>query len=118
MSTKQILARAMAGARDAKLVDLTLYRVEFNSDGNEGRGRTSYEWYVDVNTANERAKGNFVMGTDCPVKSIEETVLVTGDKIYRIGDPIALHYEDPRKVRARALAKLSPEEREVLGIKG
>lgn len=118
MNGKRALAHAMATGRDAKVVRLTLHRVEFNSDGNEGRGATSYEYYLDAGTAATRAKHNFVMGTDCPVKAIEESVLVIGDNIFRIGDEVVLQYEDPREVRARALAKLTPEERKVLGIKG
>jgi hypothetical protein len=107
----------MVDSRDAKVVNVQLYRVTFNSDSMEGRGFTSYEWYVDPTIANSRAKGNYGMGTDCPVDVIYAAIIVVGDEMYRLGEQIKLHYEDPREVRERALAKLTPEERKVLGIK-
>lgn len=107
-------------ARLAHVFDMTLYRVSTNSELNEGRGREyTLGWFVDNAVAMKAAKGNYVMGTDCPIERKVVTIVRTDDgKVYILGDRVEFQYEDPREVRARALAKLSPEERQVLGIKG
>lgn len=107
----------LSDPENAKVGRITMYRVEFNTDNNEGRGSTYYEYYVTSAVAHTRAKGRGVMGTDCTVVPTSERVIVIGEKIFRIGDEIIALYEDPEVVRKRALAKLTPEERKALGIR-
>lgn len=116
MNPKTLLADASAGAEHARIAVMTLYKVEFNSDSTEGRGRAFYEWYINHETATRVAKGQYVMGTDCPIHRVAETVVISGDKVWLLGAPIGITWEDPRETRARALAKLTPEERKILGV--
>lgn len=106
--------------QSARVFETTLFHVTTNTDTNEGRGaERTLGWFVDKRVAADAAKGNYVMGTDCPVHEKKVTVVQLDDgRLFLLGDNILVKYEDPRKVRARALAKLSAEEREVLGIKG
>ena len=104
----------------AHVFQMTLYRVRTNHDLTEGRGgEYTLGWFIDNAVAIKAAKGNYVMGSDCPVETRRELVVRTEDgKVFLLGERVEVKYEDPREVRARALSKLSPEEREVLGIKG
>lgn len=114
------MKKAPPGALQAQIFDMTLFRVTTNTDLTEGRGgERTLGWFIDNAIATRAAKGNYVMGTDCPIERKTCTVVRTEDgKLYLLGNPIEIEYEDPREVRARALSKLSPEERKVLGIRG
>lgn len=114
------MKKAPAGAKQAHVFEMSLYKVTTNTDLTEGRGgERLLGWFIDSAIATRAAKGNYVMGTDCPVERYTCEVVRTEDgKLYLLGKPIELEYEDPREVRARALSKLTPEERKVLGIKG
>lgn len=59
------------------------------------------------------------MCTDCSIECKVVTIVRAEDgKVYLLGERVEFQYEDSREVRARALAKLTPEEREILGVKG
>jgi hypothetical protein len=58
------------------------------------------------------------MGTDCPVEPIEASVVkVDDDTYYLLGSQIVMKYTDPKELRAAALAKLTDEDKEILGLK-
>ncbi len=116
MNPLTLIAEAAVGADNGKVATMTLYKVEFNSDSTEGRGRAFYEWYIDEDTAKRVAKGQYVMGTDCPVHRVAETVVIVGDKVWLLGAPVGITWEDPQALRAKALSKLTPEERKILGV--
>jgi hypothetical protein len=97
----------------------TLHRVSYNSDTSEGRGQTSYTFFASKDVALRAAKGNYVMGTDCPVVMTSPMVFIEDETgaTYLLGEKVEIQFEDPRVVRERALAKLTLEERAVLGLK-
>lgn len=99
---------------------VTLWRVMTNSDLTEGRGsQRTLGWFADPNVAAKAARGNYVMGSDCPVEQVVMNIIKTqAGKVFLLGEEVQIQYEDPREIRARAIAKLTPEERQVLGIKG
>ena len=91
---------------------MTLYRVRTNTDLTEGRGaERTLGWFIDNAIALKAAKGNYVMGSDCPVESRRELVVrMESGEIFLLGERVEITYEDPREIKARALAKLTPEE--------
>lgn len=103
----------------AHVFEMTLYRVSANSDSSEGRGyEYTLGWFVDDDIAMKAAKGNYVMGTDCPIERKVVTIVRTEDgKMHLLGERVEFQYEDPREVKANALAKLT-EKRKALGTKG
>lgn len=105
--------------RPGRIFDVTLYKVTANTDTTEGRGSTYViGWFVDAGVAKKAAKGKGVMGTDSPVDPVACSVIRTDDgSVFLVGDEVQITYEDPKEVRERALAKLTPEERNALGIK-
>ena len=49
----------------------TVFAVMTNTDLTEGRGTQYYKYYCDLEaTAQRLARGNYVMGTDCPIEVI------------------------------------------------
>ena len=107
------------------------YEVGTNSDLDEGRGR-----YVRVavcpsyNQALAIAKGRGVMGSDAEVKETrllrlkfnhmghqEDQYLMSVFDINRLEGMVPGEVLREITVRQRALSKLTPEERKVLGIK-
>lgn len=109
-----------AGARAAKIFTKTLFQVKSNYDTTEGRGREyTVGWFIDRETAEKAGKGQYVMGGDCPIETVtQEVVLNERGELFLLGKHIEVTYEDPREIRARALAKLTPEERKALKISG
>jgi len=112
--------------RDVRLEHVTLYEVITNEDLCGGRGRSvSLGWYLHRFDAIERARGAGVFGSDAEVKSSEQWVMRyracspngSREVIHIIGTEVSVTYVDPKVSRTRALAKLTPEEREVLGLK-
>lgn len=106
----------------ADIHELTLYKVTTNSDTTEGRGATILiGWFIHEDVARKAARGQGVMGTDANVGPLRVKVAKTPGKkgkMYLLGDEVSTRYEDPAEVRARALAKLTDEEKAALGLEG
>jgi len=107
---------------DNSIEVMDVFVVYNNTDGTEGRG-TEYVFgvYYTLSEAVKAAKGKYVMGNDCPVKN--EKVLVataTDNSRYMISiiAKVCDKFVDPRELKKRALAKLTSEEKEILGLKG
>ncbi|MCH2188792.1 hypothetical protein MK079_03115 [Candidatus Gracilibacteria bacterium] len=95
---------------------IDVYQATHNSDTTEGRGHTVIIGnFTHKSDAELAAAGKCVMGTDGKVQeaviqifdSIEEYQDLTGD----------FPRETLQKIKSAALAKLTPRERKVLGIK-
>lgn len=97
----------------------TVYKVMTNSDLTEGRGCESVSAVFDNELAATRyAKGKYVMGTDAPIRFEDASVVKLEDgTYYLLGQEILTQYRDPDEVRRCALAKLTLEERTLLGVK-
>ncbi len=108
-------------SRTAKVTDETIYVVTTNSDSTEGRGRDiTIGRYFYRRAAEGAAKGAGVMGTDAKI-SHESAILVHLDSgVFLVGQEVNMldeTVEDREAERQRALAKLTPRERElVLGV--
>lgn len=115
---KSVKVPIPASARPALVFEMTLHHVWANSDTVEGRGREyTMGWFIDEAVAQKAGKGNYVMGTDCPIQTMKRLVVqVDSDEVFLVGENVEISFEDPREVRARALAKLTTAERKVLGI--
>lgn len=97
----------------------TVYKVMSNTDLEEGRGKPYVlAMYLDYEEAAKHAKGNYVMGSDCPIRNETLDVVQNGDDptFYVLGPKIETKYHNPRLLRAQALAKLTEEEKKVLGL--
>jgi hypothetical protein len=106
-------------APHGRIIKMTVYRVMSNYDLTEGRGRQYVAGvYGSHAEATRAAKGAYVMGSDCPVEPIEANVVkVDDDTYYLLGSQIVMKHIDPRELRAAALAKLTDEDKEILGLK-
>lgn len=86
------------------------FEVLTNSDTTEGRGIPVHVAYTfDEQTANEIAKGRGVMGTMADVKPIDKTICILDSFD---------EFEELQNVekREKALAKLTDEEKQLLGL--
>lgn len=107
----------MSDSRPATVTKMTLFEVTTNTDSTEGRGHEiHYGWYLTRAEAKRAGRGRYVMGTDCPIRQQTIEVVTIGDRMFVLGDEIDLKSEPPEEVKARALAKLTEEEREALGL--
>ena len=100
----------------------TVFQVIANTDTTEGRGSNyTVGWFLTEGVAKSAARGKGPMGTDARVEREQKDVVIVEAggvrKIFLLGPPVDASYEDPAEVRRRALAKLTPEEREALGVK-
>jgi len=109
---------------------VSVWEVITNSDTTKGRERdVSLGIYANRMDALEAAHKKGVMGTDADVRAVD-VVKHTNigsftnpdggpSLVARIADivPLRTAYENPRILREKALAKLTPIEREVLGLK-
>lgn len=83
--------------RNVRIENVRLFEVVTNSDLCEGRGsRVSLGWFINKVSAKERARGAGVFGTDANIEEKSKWVLVIR--------------------RKRALAKLTDEDKEALGL--
>lgn len=104
---------------EIKIEKRTVYQVESNTDKIEGCGST----YI-VDTFINKSMAQLLVDADyyCnKMKKVTKEVvcIYKGIKLERmclVGNPVNLITEDPKIVKARALAKLTEEERKVLGI--
>lgn len=106
-------------APHARIIKGTFYEVMNNTDDIEGRGREFVAGVYSTRKEAERAaKGQYVMGSNCPVYERKgDLVKVSDDEYYLLGAPVLTVFEDPAEIRRAALAKLSAKEKEVLGLK-
>ncbi len=105
---------------NAVISDIDLYKATTNSDTTEGRGGTILiGYFVSKGVAEKAAKGRGVMGYDGQVDFVKCKVVTKNDtgESWTVGEKISILYEDPAEVRARALSKLTQEERAALGLK-
>ena len=105
---------------DTVVVNKTVYRVVTNSDLIEGRGNAiTLGWFLEHEDAVTASKGQGVFGSDAKIEEHQKPiVIVDGDahKWFLLGEQVIVTYEDPRVVKARALAKLTAKERKALGF--
>ncbi len=102
----------------ATIETVTLYHVTSNTELTEGRGSTvTVGWFLDRELAVRAGKGQYVMGTDCPIEMKPRRVARAEDgTMWTLGEQITVTTELPAEVRKRALAKLTAEERKALGV--
>ncbi len=101
----------------ATVKHLTVYHVTTNTDLTEGRGGTvTIGYFLDEGIAKRAAKGEGVMGGDARIEQQQVTTVRILDRVFLVGKEIHLSYDPPREVRARAIAKLTPEERRALRV--
>lgn len=102
----------------AVIQEIEVYRVTTNSDRNEGRGATvTVGLFLSHTVASEASVGVGVQGLNGDIKrEVIKVVDADDGKMYMLGDEVTLSYENPRKVRERALSKLTEDECRVLGI--
>jgi hypothetical protein len=108
----------------ARIVPVVAYEAQGDTNMDDGRGPMRHiGWFLNEDLAREAAKGQGAMGTPGYVRNLTcDAVIYTDPKtnkevIRRIGEVLAIEFDDTDEVRARALAKLSPKERQVLGLK-
>lgn len=110
---------------DAFIGEYRAYKAQGDTDTTEGRGPLrTIGWYLNEQLAKLAAKGQGVFGADGYVSPEIVNVIVyidpdTGESVVRkLGELLQQQqFEDDDEVRARALAKLSAEERRALGLK-
>lgn len=90
--------------------DIEGFEVLTNSDLTEGRGHRVHVCYTSTRAlAEEIAKGKGVMGTDADVVPMSKTI-----KVFDTMDE--WNNNTKEAIREKALAKLTKEEREALGL--
>lgn len=112
--------------RFIQISQLSIYEVITNSDLTEGRGaRVSLGYFLQKSDACEKAKGAGVFGCDAEVSPafkwcLSYSVWIKTDRVRQmvcvLGEEVMLEYTDPNVLRKRALAKLSAEDLEILGL--
>lgn len=113
----------MIGARTKKIYsDLQfsqVYAVVGNTDSCEGRGSDICLGYYEVQADAEReADGKGVMGTRAEVRP-QKCLWIADDEVLIISYGASVKVVTANEVaeKQRALAKLSPRERQLLGLK-
>lgn len=103
---------------------MQVYEVITNSDGTEGRGYpVSLGFFRNHADAVIQAHGKGCMGSNAEIESSSALVVETVEgELFLVGARVCKDIDDLKKatreaVRKRALEKLTPEEREALGLK-
>lgn len=97
---------------------IKVWRVRYNQTDCEGNPNGGGRIIGVFPTESEAKTNSFAKG-DFKSDGIVEPLYLDGEKfLYKLVDgPVALGlYEDPAVIRKRALDKLTPEERRVLGV--
>lgn len=118
MTKDQILKRN--GCVLASISHISAYEVRGETDTNEGRGGTYLVGYFSNSTlAAEAAESKGVWGSPGSVSpvSLVEVLFIDGTRVYYPNKPINLVNITTDELKARALAKLSDEDKKVLGVK-
>lgn len=106
-----------ADVESAIVYDTKIFEVFANSDSTEGRGRTiCIGIFTNRENAEARARGQGVMGTNADVKSSTAKVVHFSGEIYLLGRNVEKSFDPTEELRQRALSKLTPEEKKVLGL--
>lgn len=109
-------------SQTTEIVEETLHEVRGDNDHEEGKGGTHLIGYTASRmVAEDMAKGQGVFGAPGYISDVKGVLFHRTDTqilFVRRADfhVIQLLHEDPAVVKARALAKLSPEERVALGL--
>lgn len=112
-------------ARRATIRTATVHRVIGNTDTTEGRGRSfTLGWFLDHGAATRFAQGRGVMGTPAYIESRTEQIVQVVDGAGRpiegechiLGEQLWTPEKAANKARQDALAKLTIEDRRVLGL--
>jgi hypothetical protein len=106
----------------ASVKQYNVFEVSGDLDTEEGRrGTYVVGYYASEHLASLAARGKGVMG--CSGTITHKTILTVTFKALNgeivtceVGNRIAISYESPADTRKQALAKLSPEEKKVLGL--
>ncbi len=102
--------------------DRIVYEVSANTDLTEGRGPTrAIGWFFKREDAVTYANGRGVMGTPAHVEDGKTCKVVCmygdyGNEFHLLGRKIIESYDPDKEIRINALAKLSAEEKRVLGL--
>lgn len=102
----------------ATIETVTFYEVVSNTDLTEGRGgRVVVGRFLDRDVAEIAAKGNYVMGSDCPIekKTWRVAHLENGER-FLLGERIDVAFQSREDLRRISLSKLSAAERAALGV--
>ena len=95
---------------------ITIWQVTGDKDQTEGRGGTYVVGYTKTEKeAQELARGKGVMGSDGEVH-LKQAIKFDHGAIYEIGERCDEQWAKMER-KAAALAKLTPEDREALGLK-
>ena len=93
------------------------YGVFSNTDMMEGKGSEVLLFVCGtMDTAREKAIGQGVNGTDADIKLVDMVKTRSGDFYPVVGNSRTIHLISEETIRKNALAKLTPEERKVLGV--
>lgn len=103
----------------AVAMDIEYYEVVGNTDNMEGKGRRKVLGVFPLQeggAANSFAQGKGVFGSPADVQTQQTSVLMMGDRFFRIGDEVVFNDSDEFKKQqvAKVLSKLSKEDIEIL----
>jgi hypothetical protein len=111
--------------RRATIRTASVHRVIGNTDTTEGRGRSfTLGWFLDHGPATRFAQGRGVMGAPAEIESRTEQIVQVVDgagrpiegECYILGESIWTPEKAANKAVQEALAKLTVEDRRVLGL--
>lgn len=110
--------------RPGTIISFVAYEAMGETETNEGRGpRRHIGWFKNADLAHAAVKGQGVMGADGYVRTFKFDVVVYVDPLtnkqvaYRLSEEkFHIEFIDDDEVKARALAKLTLEERRALGL--
>ena len=95
-----------------------VYVAVGNSDTSEGRGASTVVVAVCLTHAGATSagKGRYVQGSDCPVEA-QQALFMPGGSVYLLERAHRLTPDSPEvRMRQAALAKLTAEDRRILGL--
>lgn len=95
---------------------LTYYEALGATDHDTNPYVFSLGYFLNKSAAIKAAKGKGGWGTDGKVKELTGSVVVMSDQMFILGDLISQDGDSTEDIKSRALAKLSDEEREALGL--
>lgn len=121
MSSIKELLKTRASGLPATIKMGTTYHVFEDTDKTEGRGGQKLRFVVhDPNEAKALSKGLGPMGCDGRVEKVEGLIISTvNEAVFAVPFHYVVETAADRKaaLRAQAIAKLSKEERDALGLK-
>lgn len=117
-NSKQAKEPKVEEEKMAKIETMLVYHVVTNSDTTEGRGHdVILGMYDNPAAAEASAKGRGVFGSNAEIRKYDTQVVRTSTpETYILGRRVESTYTNPEDIKAAALAKLTPEERRILGV--